>query len=187
MLPKLRYTRSLLCVLILLLTVHNALGQSAAATRTQCKQWDDTYLATFHAAFWLVLAGSLLFSLLLPALLGRLSWALTSARSRILLITFVILLASAFSVAIWPRAFGYGNFIFTGIDPRYVNCETTQFGAEGFFGGLIGKNVAAAAQWITMLILLLIASVVGGSAALVVSELATRVAGMRARVEGGAL
>lgn len=163
-----------------------AYGQSATApTRTQCKQWDDSYLFLLN----LFLIGGvflpLVLSLSLPPLLGKRIWMLTAPRARILAITslLAVLLTAAFLGV--PAVFGFGRVMFSGIDPAYLYCETMNFGATGLLLGLIGPGVAALSQWLTVLALLAISCALGGVIALLVSEMLRSWFGLRARVGGG--
>jgi len=81
-----------------------------------------------------------------------------------------------------PFVFGFGGFIFSGIDPTYFNCETVRFGATGLVFGLVGSGIAAVSQWLAMLVLLTVSCVLGGLIALVTSEILARYIGLRARV-----
>lgn len=161
-------------------------GQTAAApTRTQCKQWDDSYLFLMN----LFLVGGVLLplvlSLSLPPLLGRRFWILTAPRARILAISslLAVLLTAAFIGV--PSLFGFGHFLFSGIDPSYLYCQTMNFGATGLLFGLLGPGVAALSQWLTVLALLAIACTLGGIITLFVSETLRSWFGLRARVGGG--
>lgn len=163
-----------------------AFGQSAATpTRTQCKQWDDSYLFLMN----LFLVGGVLLplvlSLSLPPLLGKRVWPLTLPRARILAISslLAVFLTAAFLGV--PYLFGFGGVLFSGVDPAYLYCQTMNFGATGLLFGLLGPGVAALSQWLTVLALLAIACTLGGVITLLVSETLRSWFGLRARVGGG--
>lgn len=162
-------------------------GQSATApTRTQCKQWDDSYLFLLNLFLLGALFLPLILNLSLPPLLGKRIWILTAPQARILVISslLTVLLTAGFLGV--PALLGFGHFIFSGVDPAYLYCETMNFGATGLLFGLFGPGIAALSQWLTVLALLGISSVLGGVLALFVSELLRRGFGLRARVrEGG--
>ena len=173
-------------VLICLACVVNAYAQSDAnPSRTQCKQWDDNYLFLLNL---FLLAGVFLplaLNLFLPPLLGSRIWVLTAPRMRILYTSLIVAVVLTTVLVGLPFVLGFGHFIFSGIDPTYFNCETVRFGATGLVFGLVGGGIAAVAQWLAMLVLLTVSSVLGGLIAFVVSEILARYIGLRARVRGG--
>jgi hypothetical protein len=179
------WARGVTVTLVVLACTVCAYGQTGAPTRTQCKQWDDSYLFLLN----LFLIGGvflpLVLSLSLPPLLGKRIWMLTAPRARILAITSflaVLLTAAFFGV---PGVFGFGRMMFSGIDPAYLYCKTMNFGATGLLFGLMGPGVAALSQWLTVLALLAISCALGGVIALLVSEMLRSWFGLRARVGGG--
>lgn len=173
-----------LFVLIVFVNIE-AWGQvPSPPSASQCRQWDEAYLALFRTALWGMLIGSSLVSLFVPPLLGKQWWWATSPRLRILWTTLAIWLLVLFGIVLWPRLFGFGLW-FSGIDPRYLECETSSFGATGLLDGLIGSGVATIAQWPAMVILLSAAAFIGGIAACGVSVILNRYLGIPARVKGG--
>ena len=172
--------------LVVLVCAVYAYGQSATApTRTQCKQWDDSYLFLFN----LFLIGGVLLplvlSLALPPLLGKRVWLLTAPRVRILAISSALAVLLTATFLALPAVFGFGRFFFSGIDPAYLYCETMNFGATGLLFGFFGPGIAALAQWLTVLVLLGISCALGGVITLLVSEVLRSRFGLRARVGGG--
>src|SRR5689334_20298517 len=126
LLPPRRLLLAILSGLTLLAV--EVLGQTASApSRTQCKQWDDTYLSVFHGLALWALAGTILLCVLLP-FLGRKVWLLT-APQRIVWITAANLALTALLAVAYPRLLGFGSFIFSGVDQRYADCATARFGA----------------------------------------------------------
>lgn len=162
----------------------NTFSQSVnSPTKTQCKQWDDAYLATFNIAFLSLPFIIILFCIILPPLFGRLFWFVTSPYHRILVITLGFFIMFFSFVVLWPKVFGFGNFF--GTDPRYINCEAMQFGAEGLFGGLLGRGVPAVAQFFLETILLFITSIIGGLVAVLLSFIFNRfIIGLPSLVKG---
>lgn len=177
-----RYIASLVLLSILNL---NTFSQSVnSPTKTQCKQWDDAYLATFNIAIMVLPFVVILCCIILPLFAGKITWLLTAPFNRILVITISWLALFFFFVVLWPRLFGFGNFLLSGTDPRYVNCVSVQFGAEGFFGGLLGRGVAAAGQFFLETVLLIGASIIGGLAAFLLSCISNRFFGLPSQVKG---
>ncbi|HWW77799.1 MAG TPA: hypothetical protein VNZ44_20510 [Pyrinomonadaceae bacterium] len=158
---------------------------AAAPSKTACKGWDNAFLTTFHMAFAFVFIGAFALSLGAPLLAGRLFWWITASRARILWITLGVLLLSVFGVVVYPRFVGLGNLGFSGVSQRYLDCEGTQFGAAGLFGGLIGHDVAAISQWPAMTALLAVAALAGGALSFVVSETLVKSIGITSKVSGG--
>jgi hypothetical protein len=160
-------------------------GGGAAPSKTACKGWDNSFLTTFHMTFVLVLVGTFALSLCVPLVAGRLFWWITASRMRIFWITSAILVASVIGTVIYPRFLGLGNFGYTGISPRYLDCEGMSFGATGLFSGLIGRDVAAISQWPAMILLLVAAALAGGLLSLIVSETLVKSMGITSKVSGG--
>lgn len=158
---------------------------ASSPTRTQCKQWDDAYLGAFDTGFWVCGIATLLLALL-TGLLGRVSWTAAAPWLRILVTAVVVVLLVELGLILLPWTFGFGWLWFSAIDTMYFDCIPRSFGAEGFFGGLIGSGVAAVAQWPTMIYLLMIPAAVAGLLAWLLSELSARFLGLRrrARAEG---
>jgi len=176
-------TRLATVSLVVLACAMCAFSQTAVApTRTQCKLWDDSY--NFLLNLFLIGGVSLplILTLCLPPLFGRGIWLITAPRVRIVTISTIVavFLTAAFLGA--PAVFGFGRFIFGGVDQAYLNCETMNFGASGLLFGLIGPGIAALSQWLTVLALLTTSSALGGVVALLVSETLRSWFGLRARV-----
>lgn len=178
--------RFLTAIFLLSMAAGSALGQAAPPSRTACKGWDNAFLTTFHTAFVLVLAGTCVLGLITPLLIGRFFWWVTASRARILWITIAVLSLSVLGVIVYPRVAGLGNFGYSGINSKYLECAGTQFGAAGLFGGLLGRDVAAISQWPAMLMLLCAAALVGGLLAFFVSEALVKSIGITSKVSGGA-
>jgi hypothetical protein len=169
---------------MVLLSATAALGQSAASvSRTQCKQWDDAFLTIFNWALAGSLLGACVFSLL-SGFLGKFLWVFTTPRLRIVVVTMVCLLAAVLGVAFGPWTLGLGGGLFSGVDPRYFDCASMQFGAEGLFAGQLGRGVPAIAQTPAMIIALSAAALIGGLAAWLISSAALRFIGVPAKVRG---
>jgi hypothetical protein len=153
-------------------------------SRTQCKQWDDSYLFIFNFFLIISLLLPLALNTLFPPVLGRRFWFLTSPRLRLIFMSlFAAIILSAAFVAI-PFVIGFGTFIFAGVDQAYFGCEATKFGATGLLFGLVGSGVAAISQWPVVLALLMSASIVGGLVAFAVSEILVTRVGLPSRVRG---
>jgi hypothetical protein len=151
-------------------------------TRTQCKQWDDAFLAVFHNALWIVPLLTILLGLGI-GFVGRFCcWWATDPRLRILVATlFVLALSCGVAVGLWTLGPNHGWF---GVDPGYLDCQTVRFDAEGLLGGVIGRGIPAIAQWQTIIILLLGVFVLGGLLALGINKALTRFFGMRSKIRG---
>lgn len=163
------------------LQAHAAWAQGASSpTRTQCKQWDDAYLGAFNTGFWVCGIATLVLALL-AGLLGRVSWTAAAPRFRILVVAVGVVLLVELGLIILPWTLGFGWLWFSAIDTTYFDCIPKSFGAEGFFGGLIGSGVAAVVQWPTMIFLLMIPAAAAGLVAWLVSDLFARFAGLRRR------
>lgn len=172
-----------LCALILL-SATAALGQPrASVSRTQCKQWDDAFLTIFNWALAGALIGACVFSLL-SGFLGKFLWVFTTPRLRIIVVTLTCLLAVVLGVALGPWTLGLGGGLFSGVDPRYFDCASMQFGAEGLFAGQLGSGVPAIAQTPAMIIALSAAALIGGAVAWLISSAALRFIGVPAKVKG---
>lgn len=172
-------------VVILFLLTTNALGQSdASITRTQCKQWDDTFLAIFNWSLFATFLAALVLSLL-SGLLGKLIWLFTAPNIRIIGVTFICLLLMVLGVGLGPWILGLGTAWFSGVDPRYFDCASMQFGAEGLFGGQLGSaGVPAIAQTPMIVGALSAAAILGGILAWIISSTALRFFGVPAKVKG---
>lgn len=168
-----------------LVCVVSVYGQSSATpSRTQCKQWDDSYLFLFN---FFLLAGLFLpvaLNTLLPPVLGRRIWFLTSPRLRVLYMSLIVAVILATVFVALPFVVGFGSFIFSGVDRSYLGCETLKFGGAGLLFGLVGSGIAAIAQWPAVLALLMGACIVGGLIASVVSAVLVRRVGLPSRVRG---
>jgi hypothetical protein len=173
-----------LMVFIVFLLAPVALGQPGATiSRTQCKQWDDAFLTIFNWALVTVFIAALVLSLL-SGLLGKLIWSFTSPNIRIVGITLSCLLLMILGVGLGPWTIGLGRAWFSGIDPRYFDCASMQFGAEGLFAGQLGAGVPAIAQTPAIIVALSAAAILGGILALLISSTALRVLGVPAKVKG---
>lgn len=173
-----------LVVFIVFLLAPMAMGQSGTSiSRTQCKVWDDAFLTIFNWALLTVFIATLVLSLL-SGLLGRLIWLFTSPNIRIVVVTFSCLLLMVLGVGLGPWTIGLGLAWFSGIDPRYFDCSSTQFGAEGLFAGQIGAGVSAIAQTPAIIISLSATAILGGILAFLISSTALRVMGVPAKVKG---
>lgn len=121
-------------------------AQESGIPRWLCRQWDDAFLSTFHAGlatsmivtFVLVVMSGLIVTIFPPAWMARRPWY------RALLSAFVVwILGSLLLVPLGNRILSQ---IYAGVGPRYSQCVTMPFGAQGLFGGAIGKGTAALAQ-----------------------------------------
>lgn len=136
-------------------------GQSTdEPTNRQCKLWDDAFLATFEVGVILTLIAASAIGLLSTSL-GVRFWPFTRPNFRIWLVVVTVALIALIAFVglpyLWPGALWYA-----GIDPLYSQCPGKPFGATGFFDGSIGKDVAAIAQPMTMVALVIGASILGG-------------------------
>jgi hypothetical protein len=177
--PRLTVLMALVCLLAVV-----ALGQSSTpVSRTQCKQWDDTYLTIFNWALVGAFIASCIISLL-SGFIGKLFWLFTSPNIRIIVVTVGCLLLIVLGVGLGPWTLGLGRGWFSGIDPRYFDCASVQFGAEGLFEGQLGAGVPAIAQTPAIVIALSAAAVLGGLIAWLLSSTALRFMGVPAKVRG---
>ena len=173
-------------LIIILFLISNTLAQPASPTRTDCKQWDDAFLALFEYALWGTLLVTFFVSLLAGAI-GKYFWLFTAPRMRIIVMTVAVLMMVILGVALGPWVVGLGHLWFGGVDPRYFDCETVAFSGDGLLGGMIGAGVAAIAQWPIMTLALAFAAMMGGLIAWITSELANRfLMGVPAKIEGEA-
>lgn len=147
---------------------------SAPPSRIQCKQWDDAYLWLFNYALWGTLALTFALSWL-AGFLGKFSWFFTAPRLRIIVVTAFCFVLATVGVALGPSTVGLGHLWFGGVDPRYFECEGAQFGAAGFFDGLVGLGVPAIAQWPVMTMAFALAAVLGGALAWLSSDFMNKV------------
>jgi hypothetical protein len=164
----------LITALFLSVAARDVLGQAPAGpTRTQCKQWDDAYLSMLNLALLGTLLGSCVLSLS-AGVLGKFSWFFTAPRRRIIVVTAACLILVVTAVALGPWVVGLGRAWFSGVDPRYFDCASVQFGAEGLMLGWVGGGVPVIAQIPNLIIALCAAAFLGGSAALLISEVVNR-------------
>jgi len=162
--------------------------QILAPTGTECDQWDRAYGQIVLTGVTGAAIGAAAASLLVGVVFGRRLWWAASPRPRIWLTTFVFAFPLAeFLIVGLPRLFGFGRFFFSGIDARYPQCSTMNFGADGLMHGMLGKGIAAFAQWQMITALLLAGSAVGGLAAFLISEAIVRSSGLEAVARRGDL
>jgi hypothetical protein len=162
--------------------------QIVAPTGTECDQWDRAYAQIVLTGVTGVAIGAAAASLLVGVLFGRRFWWAASPRPRIWLTTFVFAFPLAeFLIVGLPRLFGFGRFFFSGIDVRYPQCSTMNFGADGLLHGMLGKGIAAFAQWQMITALLLAGSAIGGLVAFLISEAIVRSSGLEAVARRGDL
>lgn len=171
-------------VVICLLSI-NIFGQSSGApNRTQCKGWDDAYLTVFYYSLVGALAGSYILNMV-SGIFGRVFWFFTSLPLRIIVVTLTCVIITVGGIALGPWTVGLGRWWFSGVDPRYFDCEGVQFGGEGLFGGLIGSGLAVLSQWPVMMAALGSTSIIGGILAWITSVVLNRwVLGVPAKVKG---
>jgi hypothetical protein len=171
--------------LLLFLFVLTA-GAQESPRRTECRQWDDAFLALFLS---FTIAGSIISTStgLLSGLLGRRYWWATHPPKRILYMSSLTFAALSFMLQGWPRLFGLGSAWFSGISPDYVLCQDRAFSATGLFNGLIGANVPALAQWPAMTAILAASCAVGGVVAYAIGRTAVALRGLARVAKAGAL
>jgi hypothetical protein len=179
------YKRLTLSLLAILFYSVGAFAQNGGPTRTQCKQWDDSYLFLFNLFLLAGLALPLSVNLILPPLFGQWVWGLTAPRMRIFFTSLIVAFILTIIFVGLPFVAGFGAFVFSGIDQSYFNCETLKFGATGLIFGLIGAGLAAISQWVAVLILLVVSCALGGLLALIISEILVALIGLGSRVRGG--
>jgi hypothetical protein len=177
-----RLTRGwVVSMLVVLLVQTGAFAQSLSSpTRTQCKQWDDAYLSTFQTGLVVCAVATLVLALLV-GLLGRWSWIAAAPRLRIVMVALLVGLVVEVGIVATPWMVGFGWLWFSAVDTAYFNCIPMRFGAQGILKGLIGPDVAAVAQWPTLIYLLLSAAATAGLAAWLISEFVARSFGLRQR------
>lgn len=174
--------------LFFLLKAAIVLGQDQPQpTRTQCKQWDDAYLALFDYSLWGTFVGTFVLALA-AGFLGRTFWWCAAPRMRIFIVTLFCVSLAVLGVALGPWVVGLGHYWFGGVDSRYYDCEGVPFNGTGLFGGLVGDGVAAIALWPFMIFGLAGAAILGGALAWFVSWLANRtLLGVPAKIKGEAV
>lgn len=157
-------------------------------TQTECDQWDRAYAQMVLTGITGAAIGAAVASLLIGVLFGRRMWWAAQPRPRIWLTTFLFAFPlTEFLMVVMPRLFGFGRFFFSGIDVRYPQCAAMSFGAEGLLHGMVGRGVAAFAQWQVITALLLGGSAVGGLVAFLISEAVVRGSGLEAAARKGDL
>lgn len=152
----------------------------SSPSRTQCKQWDDTYLSAFQTAFGVCGVATLVLAIF-AGLLGRRFWIAAAPRLRILVMAILVVLVVEIGIVALPWMIGFGWFWFSAIDTSYFDCIPMRFGAQGLFAGLIGPGVAAIAQWPIMMFLLLLPAAAAGLLAWLISEFVALYRGLRRR------
>jgi hypothetical protein len=175
----------LVAIAIISILAINIFGQSSGVpTRTQCKGWDDAYLTVFHYSLVAGLVGSYILNMF-SGIFGRVFWLFTSLPLRIIVVTLTCVAITVGGIALGPWTVGLGHWWFSGVDPRYFDCEGVQFGGEGLFGGLMGSGLAVLSQWPIMMVALSSTSILGGILAWLTSVVLNRWAlGVPAKVKG---
>lgn len=182
LLASTRWSIALTIILVFFATV--VLGQTnIPISRTQCKQWDDAFLTIFNWSLIGALFGTCILSLL-SGLLGKFFWLFSSSSLRVIFVTISCLIIVLLGGALGPWTVGLGWGWFRGIDPRYFGCASVQFGARGLFEGQWGAGVPAIAQTPATIIALSAAAIFGGLSAWLLSSIALRFLGVKAKVSG---
>lgn len=127
-----------------------------------CKRWDEAYLLNFNSVWLGALLGTLaivLFSgplvkLFPPAWMGR-----RPGYRAVVTGAFLFIVALVLTVLV-PSYF-LGRGMYAGVDPAYMRCFATPFGAAGFLDGHVGRGTAAFAQKTTIVGLLALACLIG--------------------------
>lgn len=181
-------TRSAVVAVAFLLLLFPAVAVLAqdAPRRTECRQWDDAFLALF-TSFAIGGGGAAMTFGLLSGLLGRRYWWATFPAKRIAYTTAALFGVLTFLLHGWPRLFGFGSLWFSGVSPEYMQCQDRAFSATGLFEGLIGANVPALAQWPAMTAMLAAACTAGGMAAYLIGRIVVTLRGLSSIAKAGAM
>jgi len=179
-----RIGRQLLTTATLLLA-SVLVAQPGLPRRTSCLQWDQAYNQIIILGMAGAAIGSVVFWLGAAFLFGRHAWWAASPRARVWVAAFFSGTVAELLVVVWPRVLGFGRALFSAIDPQYVDCQTTPFGAPGLLYGLIGPGVNAYSQWPAITGLLYGAALVGGVVAWLISEAIVRSSGLQTTAQGG--
>lgn len=171
--------------LLALITVCSISISAQEVTRTQCKQWDDTYLSLLNLFVLLGVTLPILFDLTVPPLVGRYFWFLTASRLRVFIGACLVFVGLTLLFLVFPLMAGFGWFIFSGVGPAYVNCATLKFGASGIIFGLVGEGTPGVAQWSAILAVLFTACLLGAGIALLISKFLIGRIGIHSLVHGG--
>jgi hypothetical protein len=175
---------AVVCVFLLFWTA--AVAAQDGPRRTECRQWDDAFLALFTSFLMSGGIASLAFGLL-SGFLGRRYWWATSPAKRIVAMTAVVFSVLAFLLHGWPRFFGFGSFLFSGVSPDYLLCQDRAFSATGLLNGLIGANVPALAQWPAMTAMLAAGCAMGGLVAFALGRIIVAMRGLASVAKAGAV
>jgi hypothetical protein len=154
-------------------------------SNVSCKIWDDAYLTIFHNSFAGVFAGAVLLPFFL-APLGRRSWLMTRHSARAAVTASLLFLAAILLIVAWPWVFGFGNFIFTGVQQDYMFCTEVTFRRSGLFGGLVGAGVPAVSLWWVMVLSFAAAAAAGFALSWLLATIVAHIGGVPARAKRGA-
>lgn len=169
-------------LIIFLCCVAVAAQTEAGPSRTQCKQWDDSYVFLFDVFLGIGILLPTALNTLLPPLLGKRFWVFASPRLRLVYLSLFAAGVLATLFVALPFVIGFGQFIFIGVGPQYLACESQKFNGNGLLFGLIGKGLAAVSQWPFVLMLLIAASIVGGLIAYLISVTVVKRVGLPSRI-----
>ena len=161
------------------------IGAQGFPRRTECLQWDQAYAQTVFLGLGSAALLSAILGLTIGFLFGRQFWWAASPRARIWIAGGFTFMLAEFFIVVWPRVLPLGKLLYASLDPRYPQCQTMAFGAQGLLGGVIGQGVAAYAQWQAISLLLAGASGIGTVVAWVFSEAIARNRGLQAMSRRG--
>jgi hypothetical protein len=176
---------TILCLWILLIVTVAA--QTSQPRRTACLQWDQAYNQIVILGMAGAAIGSVVFWLGAAFLFGRHAWWAASPRARVWIMALFSGTVAELLVVVWPRLLGFGRALFSAIDPQYVDCQTTPFGAPGLLYGVIGQGVNAYSQWPAITGLVYGAALVGGVVAWLISEAIVKSSGLQTMAQGAQL
>jgi hypothetical protein len=171
---------------LLVLLVSALAAQTTPPRRTACLQWDQAYNQIVILGMAAAAIGSVVLWLVIAFLFGKHAWLAASPRARVWVAALFSGTVTELLIVVWPRVLGFGRALFSAIDPQYIDCQTTPFGAPGLLYGLIGQGVNAFTQWPAITGLLYGAALVGGAVAWLITEAIVRSSGLQTTAQGGA-
>ena len=177
--------RILVATILLTCLLWSVAGQGIPPRRTACLQWDQAYNQIVIIGMAGAAVASIVFWLASAFLFGRHAWWAASPRARVWITAAFSGTVATLVIVIWPRLLGFGRALFAAIDPQYIDCQTTPFGAPGLLYGLIGKGVSAFSQWPAITGLLYGAALIGGLVSWAISEMIVRSSGLQTIAQGG--
>jgi hypothetical protein len=137
-----------------------------SVSRRDCKNWNLQFLQTYESGLWFVVFG-IAAIWFLSRLLGRMYWAFTGLKGRLIL-TLMFIVATFILLWVMPVTQTTDNdwltnigfiFPFGHIDESYVDCMSKSFDSEGLLG--LGKDGAVISMPWKMLAFFIVAVMLG--------------------------